>query len=213
MFHSCIASCLNGQRSQRCSGDEIAASSMRAGRANAKCYLRTARQSVPGAHTGRRELVMVSTFFGSQRFSESPSVARHRSLWLRRSSRGSDGLRRLPGSSTGTGAARTARPSRQHGPGSALVARSALVECGGVGMPVMVAAVVAVVSGDPEAGEEDRRDDEQDAGHDHHPCREPVQPIRFNRFGRRCGGRVRRGWGFRCFSHASNDARPSNSRS
>lgn len=126
----------------------------------------------------------------------------------------SDGLRRLAGASTGTRAARTAWPARQDGPRSALMTRPALVEHGGVGMAVMVAAMVAVVGGDPEAGEEDGRDDEQDPGHDHHPSRQSEQPIRFNRPGRWRGpGRGRCGWGVRCFTHATNHARANNSRS
>jgi hypothetical protein len=74
----------------------------------------------------------------------------------------------------------------------------------GVGavVPVM-ASVVAVVAGDPEAGEENGRDDEQDASDDHNPRREPVEPVRFSRLRRmRSGDRSRPGWGFRCFTHA-----------
>jgi hypothetical protein len=71
---------------------------------------------------------------------------------------------------------------------------------GGVLVPVM--ASVVVVAGEFEAGEENGRDDEQDAGDDHNPRREPVEPIRFNRHGRWLGGDGGRpGWDFRCFTH------------
>ena len=64
-------------------------------------------------------------------------------------------------------------------------------------MPPVVASVMTEV-GDFEAGEEDGRDDEHDAGHDHHPGGEPVEPIGFHNRGRWLGGdRGRRGWGFR----------------
>jgi hypothetical protein len=81
-------------------------------------------------------------------------------------------------------------------------------------MRVLVMVPMMAVTGDPEAGEEDGRDDEQDARHNHHPCRQSEEPIRFDRLaGWRGGDRGRPGWGIRCFSHVSNDARPSNSRS
>jgi hypothetical protein len=77
-------------------------------------------------------------------------------------------------------------------------------------MPV----VVAVVTGNLEAGEEDRRDDVQDPCDDHDPGRDLIKP---GRPGRDCGS----GWvsgggsphsgGFRYFTHALNDARASNS--
>ena len=71
------------------------------------------------------------------------------------------------------------------------------------GMLVPVMASVVVVAGQFEAGEENTHDDEQDAGDDHNPRREPVEPIRFNRLCRMRGGdRGRPGWGFRCFTHA-----------
>jgi hypothetical protein len=67
--------------------------------------------------------------------------------------------------------------------------------------PVVVASVVTQV-GDAEAGEENRRDDEQDPGHDHDPRCEPVEPVGLHRCSRcRSGDRGRRGWGFRCFTH------------
>lgn len=72
---------------------------------------------------------------------------------------------------------------------------------------VPVVASMVTVAGDFEAGEENGRDDEQDPGHDHYPCREPVQPIGFDRYRRwGSGDRGRPGWGFRCFAHTSNDA-------
>jgi hypothetical protein len=44
----------------------------------------------------------------------------------------------------------------------------------GVVLLPVVASVVTVMAGDLEAGEEDGRDDEDDAGNDHDPRREPV---------------------------------------
>ena len=131
-------------------------------------------------------------------------------LRARRSSGGSNRRRRLARSSTRTGSARTAGPAGLYRPRSAGTTRSALVEHGGV---VSVVVPVMTMAGDPEAGEEDGRDDEQDARHDHHPCRQSVEPIRFDRLsGWRGGDSGRPGWGFRCFSHTSNNARASNSR-
>jgi hypothetical protein len=73
---------------------------------------------------------------------------------------------------------------------------------GGVVVPV-VASVVTLVAGDLEAGEENGRDDEQDAGDDYNPRREPVEPVGFSYLRRWCGGdRSRPGWDFRCFTHA-----------
>ena len=72
---------------------------------------------------------------------------------------------------------------------------------GGVLVPVM--ASVVVVPGEFEAGKENGRDDEKDAGDDHNPRREPVEPIRFSRLRRMRGrDRSRPGWDFRCFTHA-----------
>jgi hypothetical protein len=74
-------------------------------------------------------------------------------------------------------------------------------------VPPMVVAPVMADMGDLEAGEEDGRDDEYDAGHDHDPGRESVEPIGFDNLGRWHGGDGgRRGWGFRCFAHTWNDA-------
>lgn len=73
----------------------------------------------------------------------------------------------------------------------------------GVLPPVVMASVVTVVAGNLEAGEENGHDDEQDAGDDHNPRREPVEPIRFNWLRRlRRGDRGRPNWCFRCFTHA-----------
>ena len=77
----------------------------------------------------------------------------------------------------------------------------------GVVLPhVGVASVVMMMAGDLEAGEENGRDDEQDAGDDHNPRRESVEPIRFQWLSRwHCGvsgDRSRPGWCFRCFTHA-----------
>lgn len=72
--------------------------------------------------------------------------------------------------------------------------------------PVVVASVVTMMAGNLEAGEEDGRDDEQDPGDDHNPCREPVEPIRFSWLScwhcRVGGDRGRCGWCFVCFTHA-----------
>jgi hypothetical protein len=73
-------------------------------------------------------------------------------------------------------------------------------------LPVVVAAVVTVMSGNLEAGEKDGRDDENDAGDNHNPGSESVEPIRFDYLCRwRCGAGGdggRRRWCFRCFAHA-----------
>lgn len=53
---------------------------------------------------------------------------------------------------------------------------------------VVVASVVMVMAGDLEAGEENAHDDEQDAGDDHNPRRESVEPIRFDWLSRWRGG-------------------------
>ncbi len=70
-----------------------------------------------------------------------------------------------------------------------------------------VLAVVAVMSmavvpartaaADPDSGQEDRRDDEDDAGDDRDPGREPVEPVGLG-LTRRCR---RRGCGDGCFAH------------
>jgi hypothetical protein len=67
--------------------------------------------------------------------------------------------------------------------------------------PVVMATVVTVMAGNPEAGEEHAHRDEDDPGDDHNPRREPVEPIRFDRRGRWLGGDGSRP-GFRCFTHA-----------
>jgi hypothetical protein len=116
-------------------------------------------------------------------------------LRLRRSQRRSDGLRRLCGP-------QAARPTGEARPRNVVHARLAH----GVVVPVVVASVVTKVARDAEAGEENSRDDEQDPGDDHNPRCEPVQPIRFGWLSRwHCGvggDRSRRGWCFRCFTHA-----------
>ena len=72
-------------------------------------------------------------------------------------------------------------------------------------MFVVHAVVMAVVMsqvGDLEAGEEDAQGDEHDAGDDHHPGGESVEPIGFDRYGRRLRGDCGRcGWGVWCFAH------------
>jgi hypothetical protein len=72
-------------------------------------------------------------------------------------------------------------------------------------MLVVHAVVMAVVMsqvGDLEAGEEDAQHDEQDAGDDSDPSRESVEPIGFDRHGRRLRGDCGRcGWGVWCFAH------------
>lgn len=66
-------------------------------------------------------------------------------------------------------------------------------------MPVMSMAVVSAraAAADPDSGEEDRRDDEDDAGNDRDPGREPVQPVGLG-LTRRCRWG---GCGDRCFAH------------
>jgi len=67
--------------------------------------------------------------------------------------------------------------------------------------PVVVAAVMAEVR-NLEAGEENAQDDEHDAGDNHDPRRQSVEPVGFYRHGRRlCGDGGRPGWGFWCFAH------------
>src|SRR5271156_57245 len=74
--------------------------------------------------------------------------------------------------------------------------------------PVVMASVMPQV-GDLEAGEEDAQNDEHDAGDDPDPSRESVEPIGFDRRGRRlCGDCVRCCWGVRCFAHTRNDPGP-----
>jgi hypothetical protein len=67
---------------------------------------------------------------------------------------------------------------------------------------VVVMAIWLVMPGDCGAGEEDNRHDENNAGDDHHPCRNLVEPGRLcyvRRRSRVSGSRLDRG--FRCFSH------------
>jgi len=71
-----------------------------------------------------------------------------------------------------------------------------------LGVPSVVVAPVMTKVGDFEAGEEDGRDDEHDAGDDHNPRCESVEPIRFVGHGRWLGGDGGRpGWDFWCFAH------------
>ena len=73
---------------------------------------------------------------------------------------------------------------------------------GVLGVPPVVMAPVMTKVGDFEAGEEDGRDDEHDAGDDHNPRCESVEPIRFVGHGRWLGGDGGRpGWDFWCFAH------------
>lgn len=73
-------------------------------------------------------------------------------------------------------------------------------------VPPVVMAVVMSQVGDFEAGKEDAQDDEHDAGDDHDPGRESVEPIGFDRHGRRLSGDCGRCcWGVRCFTHTRND--------
>jgi hypothetical protein len=85
------------------------------------------------------------------------------------------------------------------------------------GVVVMPVTVVAVVTGDSESGEENRCDDVQDSGDDHHPGRGLVEPAAScrNRLGRSrwcCDGGSPPGAGFWCFTHALDHARATNSR-
>jgi hypothetical protein len=69
--------------------------------------------------------------------------------------------------------------------------------------PVVMAAVVTVMAGNLEAREEDAHRDEHDAGDDHDPRRESVEPIGFDRHRRWLSGDGGRpGWVFWCFAHA-----------
>jgi len=125
-------------------------------------------------------------------------------LRVRRSQRRSDGLRRL-------------RRSTDVVVSTAWAAGPAVVEAGPLAVavmhaprthrvvlrPVVMAAVVTVMAGNLEAGEEDAHRDEYDAGDDHDPRREPVEPIWFDRRRRWLGGDGGRpGWVFWCFAHA-----------
>jgi hypothetical protein len=84
---------------------------------------------------------------------------------------------------------------------------------------VVMAAVVPSGFAEPEAGEEDDRDDEHDPGDDGNPRRELedlgglVDVWRWGcRLGRRRScGRSPRSWGFRCFTHETHDAGVNNS--
>lgn len=110
-----------------------------------------------------------------------------------RCQRRSDGLRHVRRSGT-------AETAVERSPFT-VVARTPLVQGVLVMHPVVVASVMAEVR-DLEAGEEDGRDDEHDAGNDHDPGRESVEPVGFYRHGRRlCGDGGRPGWGFWCFTH------------
>jgi hypothetical protein len=113
-------------------------------------------------------------------------------LRVRRSQRGGYRLRHVRRS-------RTAEPTVESSALTVVVRYGLLAH--GVVVPVMVASVMTEV-GDFEAGEEDGRDDEDDAGHDHHPRGESVEPIGFDRHNRWLGGDGGRpGWDFRCFAH------------
>lgn len=113
-------------------------------------------------------------------------------LRVRRSQRGGYRLRHVRRS-------RTAEPTVESSALTVVVRNGLLAH--GVVVPVMVASVMTEV-GDFEAGEEDGRDDEDDAGHDHHPRGESVEPIGFDRHNRWLGGDGGRpGWDFRCFAH------------
>lgn len=93
------------------------------------------------------------------------------------SQRGSDGLRRLRRPRAG----RTPRSARQTvGTGCrALAVVHSAVPHRVVLLPVVMA-TVATVAGDLEAGEENGRDDKNDAGDNHNPRRESVEPVRFD---------------------------------
>ena len=117
-------------------------------------------------------------------------------LRVRRSQRRSDGCGRLRGSRAGR-TPRAARSAVEVGP----LAVGRAVVSHGVLLPVVMASVMTVVAGDLETGEEDAHCDEHDAGDDHDPRRESVEPIGFDRHSRWLGGDGSRP-GFRCFTHA-----------
>jgi hypothetical protein len=83
------------------------------------------------------------------------------------------------------------------------------------GIRVMPVMVVAVMTGELVAGEEDRRDDVQDASDDHDPGRDLVEPWVPGRnsviSGRSWGGGTPHSGGFWYFTHALNDASATNS--
>lgn len=118
-------------------------------------------------------------------------------LRVRRGQRRRDGLRRLRWSQAG-GTPRPAGPLV-----GACCWAVAVVTHGVMLLPVVVAAVMPVVSGDLEAGEEDGQSDEDDAGDDHNPRGKPVEPIGLDYLSPwRRRDRSRRSWCFRCFTHA-----------
>ena len=98
---------------------------------------------------------------------------------------------------------RTAGPLVQAG-ALAVVLRATVAHR--VVVPTVVMASVMPQVGDLEAGKEDAQDDEHDAGDDSDPSRESVEPIGFDRHGRRLRGDCGRCcWGVRCFAHTRND--------
>ena len=136
------------------------------------------------------------------RHGEAAATAR---LRVRRHQRRRDGLRRL-------GGARSPGATRPMVETSARTMVHGRMAHGGV---VPVVASMVTVAGDFEAGEENGRDDEQDPGDDDNPRREPVEPVGLDRCRRWhsgvSGDRGRPCWGFRCFTHNSNDARATDS--
>jgi hypothetical protein len=118
-------------------------------------------------------------------------------LWVSRSERRSYRLRYVRRS-------RTAEPTVEFSALTMVMVRTvgAWLAHGVLVVPPVVMASVMTKVGDFEAGEEDGRDDEHDAGDDHNPCCESVEPIWFVRHGRWLGGDGGRpGWDFRCFAH------------
>jgi hypothetical protein len=123
-------------------------------------------------------------------------ASRNCMLRVRRRQRRSDGLRWLRRAEAAGPTKPAMETSRRPAAWTTMPAR---MDHGVVMAVVMVP--VALVAGDAEAGEENRRHNEQDPGHDHNPRSEPIEPIRLNRCSWRGGDRCRPGWGFWCFTH------------
>jgi hypothetical protein len=121
-------------------------------------------------------------------------------LLVRRSQRRSDRFRHVRRSRTAEALVEFALAVVESG-ALVVVARTARAPW----MLVVHAVVMAVVMSqvrDLKAGEEDAQHDEYDAGDDHHPGGESVEPIGFDRHGRRLRGDCGRcGGGVRCFAH------------
>jgi hypothetical protein len=111
--------------------------------------------------------------------------------------------RTAPRRTTGT-ATRRERPSGEHRP-RRTVGTGRADRTVGTEHPMMVVAIRVTVFGELDAGEEDDRQHEQNACHNHHPRRGAIKAVVLGR------GRIhRRGWprrrlnrGFGCLGHVS----------